>query len=119
MKNSVRAVLLLLFLSAYLFSWSLNEELGYHLSRVSAATLSGHQRYQVVNDVNTLVEVYTQPEVSFHPKLPVKFISFNVRQLQNDSNFQSESDHFQNNDLFVYHPITVYKISLSVHTSDD
>jgi hypothetical protein len=62
--------------------------------------------------------VYTQPAGVFFPELPAKFVHAGEQKILEQHFLRSKMDYRKNNDITANHPISVYKFSLSVQTSD-
>lgn len=73
---------------------------------------------QIVNEVTSLYRVFNQPGNPASPNLPIKFISSEQQRLLHHSLQRIERDHYNRKYFYQYQPIPVYKISLSVFTSD-
>jgi hypothetical protein len=67
---------------------------------------------------NCIDNAFTPPEKISMPLFPVIFVRTAVQSVAQQRISQSKISYNDNNDLFDNHPITIYKISLSAHTSD-
>ena len=116
MDRKSGSLLLVLILLPYIVSWS--EYYGTRLISVPAFADDSAREYQIVNAIDPVSRVFDQPAGQSSPTVPIKFISAEEQKLIQRSLQQSGPDYFKRNDFYPHQPIPVYKISLSVFTSD-
>jgi|GEM_PF-6889505 len=116
MNNRMKALLILIILLPYILPFSENKMVDLVLQK------SDGQKEQSTNDIldarDELSRYFTPPVDTYSPQLPIKFIPAEAQKILYQNHWLCEFNYNKNNDLFLNHPITIYKISLSVHTSD-
>jgi hypothetical protein len=112
----IKTFILLLITVTYILSFP-----GIELNAFSPSELEipfKHNVPQILAMEVAVSSLFTQSEESSKPAGPVQVIQITKQFALENSIRQSEINYSINNDLNIYHPFIIYKISLSAHTSD-
>lgn len=116
MRPRLRAVLLLIVLLPYILP--LSGGTGGSLFAGVTNTTEGQTSHDILSAREEQSRIFTAPVSMSGPLLPIKFIAAHTQKILEQNLWLCEVKYTENNDLSLNHPIIIYKISLSVHTSD-
>jgi hypothetical protein len=116
MKRKLQALFLLFITLPYIFPLPQAEPNALYATEVDGPYQGGIP--QILAIEADILCLFTQPEKTSKTILPIKFIHMTNQMTLEKSIWQSEINYSENNDLHIYYPLIVYKISLSAHTSD-